>query len=85
MSQDLSERISLHIVSGLQPWPPWDYGEPPDFNVFKAIPRDPNGRDGEWHAVVSLPHEVVERDGYGVPVFEGDVERIEWERKRAEG
>lgn len=44
---------------------------------------DPNGRNGEWHVVVTLPHEVEEYEGYGVPVFEGDVERIEWERQHA--
>lgn len=44
-----------------------------------VVLRDPNGRDGEWHAVIKLPHEIAEWEGYGVPVFEGDVERREWE------
>lgn len=39
-------------------------------------------RDGEWYAVIRLPHEAVEFDGYHVPVFEGDVERREWEARR---
>lgn len=45
---------------------------------------NPNGRDGEWYAVVSMPHEAVTYDGLVVPLFEGDVERIVWERERAE-
>lgn len=48
--------------------------------LLTVEPYDPHAHDGEWHAVVSVPHEVVEWEGYGVPVFEGDVERIEWER-----
>lgn len=54
--------------------------------VYGYVPRietyDPNGHDGEWHAYVRIAHEVVEWDGYGVPLFEGDVERREWEAQR---
>ena len=39
--------------------------------------------DGEWTEIITLIHEVVEFEGYKVPAFEGDVERIEWERKRS--
>lgn len=45
-------------------------------------PNYPHAHDGQWYAVVTLPHEVVEYEGYAVPVFEGDRERIEWERQR---
>jgi hypothetical protein len=44
--------------------------------------RDCNARDGEWHATIRLPHEVVEHEGRAVPAFEGDVERLEWEARR---
>jgi hypothetical protein len=43
-------------------------------------------RDGEWHAVVSLPHDVAEFEGYAVPAFDLDSidpERAEWLRRRS--
>jgi hypothetical protein len=43
---------------------------------------DCNARDGEWPAFITLPHEYVEFDGRDVPLFEGDVERREWEARR---
>lgn len=43
---------------------------------------DCNARDGEWHAVITMPHEIVEHEGRAVPAFEGDVERLEYERSR---
>lgn len=48
----------------------------------ERVLRDANAHDGEWPAWISLPHETVEWEGRAVPVFEGDVERIEWERRR---
>jgi hypothetical protein len=45
--------------------------------------RDCNEHDGEWPAFISLPHEHVEWDGRDVPLFEGDVERREWEARNA--
>jgi hypothetical protein len=44
--------------------------------------RDCNEHDGEWPAFISLAHETVEWEGRAVPLFEGDVERIEWEARR---
>lgn len=45
--------------------------------------RDCNARDGEWYAIITMPHEPVEHEGYTVPAFEGDLERIAWERRRS--
>ena len=42
---------------------------------------DPNAPSPPW--IARLPHERVERDGYEVPAYQGDVERIEWERAHA--
>lgn len=47
----------------------------------QELAYDPHGADGEWHAVVRMPHEIVEWDGMAVPAFEGDTERIAWERR----
>lgn len=58
----------------------WDYVEQTFISDY-TLP-DPNARDGEWHATITLPHEIVEQDGHAVPVFEGDIERQEWERRR---
>lgn len=55
------------------PWIPWN----PKIN-YEIV--DPNARDGEWHAVITMAHEIVEWEGLAVPAFKGDVERIEWER-----
>lgn len=60
----------------------YDYSYRPRTLMVPEI-RDCNACDGEWHAVVTLPHEVVEYEGYAVPAFEGDLERIEWERSRS--
>jgi hypothetical protein len=43
---------------------------------------DCNAHDGEWPAYITLPHEHAEWDGFDVPVFEGDIERREWEARR---
>lgn len=43
---------------------------------------DCNEHDGEWYAYITMPYETIEFDGLAVPLFEGDVERIEWERER---
>lgn len=61
-----------------------DYGY--NFNSLR-LPSDwdPQGHmkaDGQWHAVVRLPHEVVAWEGYGVPLFEGDLERKAWIAQR---
>lgn len=53
-----------------------------NINEIYSSLEDPNAHDGEWHMIVTLPHEVAEHEGYGVPVFEGDVERREWEQQR---
>jgi hypothetical protein len=53
----------------------------PDWRIEREV-REASARDGEWHAVATMPHEVVERDGHVVPAFEGDTERIEWQRRR---
>jgi hypothetical protein len=45
--------------------------------------RDCNARDGEWHVVITMEYETVEWEGYAVPAFEGDVERIQWTRSRS--
>lgn len=44
-------------------------------------PRLANARDGEWVEIIRLAHEPVEYDGYTVPAFEGDLERIEWNKR----
>lgn len=58
------------------------------FQVFppsvEVLLRDPNEHDGEWPAFITLPHETVEHEGRAVPLFEGDVERREWEARRRE-
>lgn len=46
--------------------------------------RDCNARDGEWPAVITMPHETVWWEGVAVPAWEGDVERIEWERRHGQ-
>lgn len=79
MSRRLSLRRAFREALG------WTYdpiGAYVDLDAIYSSTHDPNARDGEWHMIVTLPHEVGEQDGYGVPVFEGDVERIEWERNR---
>lgn len=47
----------------------------------RDLAYDPHGADGEWHAVVRMPHEIVEWEGMAVPLFEGDTERLAWEQK----
>lgn len=69
----------IQVVRGLDPFG-WDLSRVPTFAEVQVY--DPHGRDGEWHAVAKLPHEIVEYEGYGVPAFEGDVERREWEARR---
>lgn len=46
-------------------------------------PRLANAKDGQWTEIIRLAHEPVEFNGHTVPAFEGDLERIEWERKRS--
>ena len=86
--------MSLYVVEGAgDPWAWWPVGRQTFLGVIareifapRLELRDANARDGEWPAVISLPHETVEFELEGrllaVPVFEGDVERIEWERRR---
>jgi hypothetical protein len=82
--------MSLYIVEqGVERWSigPLFGPNDPDFRChyeYILIPevRDCSAHDGEWHAFITMPHEVVEYEGMAVPVFEGDVERLEWERKR---
>lgn len=52
------------------------------YYVSFTFPADCNVRDGEWYATITMPYEAVEWDGYHVPVWEGDVERREWEEAR---
>jgi hypothetical protein len=59
----------------------YGYSMRPDWRIEREV-REASARDGEWHAVATMPHEVVERDGHVVPAFEGDTERIEWQRRR---
>lgn len=68
----------MHAVAELRgPWALRPWPATPRFEV-----RDSNARDGEWPAGATLPYEVVAFEGYEVPAFEGDVERIEWRRPR---
>lgn len=76
--------MSLYVVERQQDWFSWPdrWGDwwlhrRPEYDLV-----DTGARDGEWHAVITLTHEIVEHDGYAVPAFEGDLERIEWERNR---
>lgn len=62
------------------PW--WSYAE------AETVLRDANGRDGLWHAVVTLPHEAVDvklgepARWVEVPMFEVvDLERAAWRRR----
>jgi len=75
-------------IPGREHWN-WDYE-----NVFDALIKrpykqlvdellDPNRYDGEWHAFITLPHEIVECEGRGVPLFEGDVEKQEYVRRHS--
>jgi hypothetical protein len=66
---------------GYGPMPDWFARalEPPtqlplDWDPNATVPSPP------W--VATLPHDVVSYEGYEVPVYEGDLERIEWERER---
>jgi hypothetical protein len=77
----VAERDQIYHHGGGDPWG-YYWGFPAE-----RVMRDANGRDGMWHAIVSLPHEAVEfRFGEGrwleVPMFEVvDIERAAWRRR----
>lgn len=75
------------VISRLDEFNDWldGYGPVPDwFCTYSErpgrLPEDwnPNAPDPEW--VATLPHSVVEYDSKRIPAYEGDTERIEWER-----
>jgi hypothetical protein len=85
--------MSLHVIERPSGWGGFDILGPGDdpFDPYaidfwsrplRVGPVDPNAHDGEWPAFITLAHEHVEWDGRDVPLFEGDVERREWEARR---
>ena len=90
---EVTQRIPNPFPGGVNPYHEfrmvqrvrWD--ELPYFTGRLLLPHDwdPNWHfrhDGRWPEVVTLQHETVECEGLRVPLFEGDVERREWEARR---
>lgn len=68
-------RVSDHDRFGY--WPV-RYVLPPDW-------AGPHYFDGQWPVYARLPYDVVEHDGFTVPLWRPDPERLEWEARYPAG